>query len=228
MSQEIKQRSMVAHRKVQFSDVRRRSDVVSVSQKTMVNNEKAEPAVDMETESDLMQEVVNSTVKFKKKSRKLPHVEFGLKRMALALVVAMVLMAGAIYVIDASTPDPSLKVIALQGGIEAVYPEYVPRGYVLSDITSENSKVIMNFKNVDEGAEYSLIEEVVGVDGEKTLNEYIKSTFGLDCTRIDEQDRIVYISNNGAAWVDGEILFKLEITSGSLTRKQIITIATMK
>ena len=140
----------------------------------------------------------------------------------------MALVAGVVYAVDASMPDPSLKVIALQSGIDAVYPEYVPRGYVLSDITSEDSRVIMNFKNMDEKAEYSLVEEVVGANGEKMLNEYVNSVFGSDYTRIDEQDKVVYVGNKGAAWVDGGILFKLEIASGNLTRKQILTIATMK
>lgn len=160
----------------------------------------------------------------RRKIRRYPPTEFGLKRVALAMATAAVVVFGVVYLVNANTPDISMKVAAMQNGIDAVYPAYTPRGFALSDITSENGKVTLNFKNPETGAAYSLTEEAVSEN--VTLLEYIDETFGANYTRIDEQGISVYISNNGAAWTNNGVVFKLKITSGSLTRKQITTIAT--
>ena len=160
----------------------------------------------------------------RRKIRRYPPTEFGLKRVALAMATAAVVVFGVVYLVNANTPDISMKVAAMQNGIDAVYPAYTPRGFALSDITSENGKVTLNFKNPETGAAYSLTEEAVSEN--VTLLEYIDETFGANYTRIDEQGISVYIGNNGAAWAHNGVVFKLKITSGSLTRKQITTIAT--
>lgn len=160
----------------------------------------------------------------RRKIRRYPPTEFGLKRVALAMATAAVVVFGVVYLVNANTPDISMKVAAMQNGIDAVYPAYTPRGFALSDITSENGKVTLNFKNPETGATYSLTEEAVSEN--VTLLEYIDETFGANYTRIDEQGISVYIGNNGAAWANNGVVFKLKITSGSLTRKQITTIAT--
>ena len=50
------------------------------------------------------------------------------------------LAVGAIsYFVSTSTPDISVRVAAMQSGIEATYPSYIPRGYSLSDIISEEA-----------------------------------------------------------------------------------------
>lgn len=154
------------------------------------------------------------------------HTGFGFWRVALAFATTAVLVFGIVYFAEMGSTDISLRVAAMQNGINAVYPDYTPRGYALSDITSENGKVILNFKNAETGAKYSLTEENVGVLGLSELEEYVDDTFGANYTKIDEGNLTIYIENNDAAWVKGGVLFKLKVVSGTLTRKQIATIAT--
>ena len=162
------------------------------------------------------------------KARKYPPMEFGFKKVALALAMSAAAVLGIVYLVDTNSPDISLKVAAMQNGINAVYPEYTPRGYILSDITSENGKVTLNFKNPETGTSYSLVEENIEASDTTTLAEYVSDTFGENYTKLEEQGTIVYIGSGGAAWVDGGVFYKLKVSSGSLTRKQILTIATTK
>lgn len=165
----------------------------------------------------------------RKRGRKYPPVEFGFKKVFLALTCAAVAVFGIVYLVDVNSPDISLKVAAMQTGIDAVYPSYTPRGYALSDITSENGRVTLNFKNAESNGAYSLVEESVDVANIGTaLSEYVAENFGTNYSRIEEQGTSVYIANNSAVWASGGVLYKLKVTSGSLTRKQIVTIATTK
>lgn len=231
MSQDAKQHGVVMHRKVQLSDVRWRDDVRPV-RRNEAKRVIADPVVEPMTEDELMQDMINDVAKgqqsltTQKKMRKHSQKGFGIKKIALAFVVAVIVMIGIVHLVNMSTPDVSLKMTAMQNGINAIYPEYTPRGYALSDITSENGKVTLNFKNAENGASYSLVEE--NVNNVRLLNEYVDSVFGEEYVKLDEHGTVVYIGDGGAAWMNGGVLFKLKITSGSLTRKQIMSIATTK
>ena len=121
-----------------------------------------------------------------------------------------------------------IKVAAMQTGINAVYPQYTPRGYSLSDITAENGRILINYKNAETGEVYSITEENSSWNSTALQNNYVKEHFGANYTKVEENGISVFISANNAAWVNNGILFKLTVTSGSLTRKQITTIATSK
>ena len=163
----------------------------------------------------------------KYKIRKHPsRYTFGFKWVAITLVVATVVVFGIVCLVNMGTPNNTQRVKAMQDGISAVYPEYTPRGYALTDIISENGRVTLSFKNAEIGAGYTLIEE--NANGIAALSEYVSEVFRDDYTTVDESGMVIYINRGGAAWIDNGILFKLKITSGTLTRKQIITIATTK
>lgn len=223
MLQDIKQQGTVMRRKVQVSDVRRRPDVI------LTKKDKAECDM-VASVPDEIEETFNivkqNPPRAHRKMLKHTESELGLKKIALALLVTIVIVVGIVHVVNISTPDVSLRMAAMRDDINAVYPKYTPRGYSLSDITSENGKVTLNFKNIESGAKYSLIEE--NMDNAMMLSEYVDSAFGGEYMKLDEYGVAVYIGDNGAAWTSGGILFKLKITSGSLTRKQIMSIATTK
>ena len=88
--------------------------------------------------------------------------------------------------------------------------------------------VLINYKNAETGEAYSITEENSSWNSTALQNNYVKEQFGANYTKVEENGISVFISANNAAWVNNGILFKLTVTSGSLTRKQITTIATSK
>ena len=161
----------------------------------------------------------------KKRSRKSAFAtNFGWPRIVLAVTCAATAVFAIVYFINLTSTDMSLKVAAMQSGIEASYPSYVPRGYNLSDVTSSNGKVTMNFKT-DEGA-FSISEDNTTWDSDALLSNYIKPTYNDNYTVVREQGLTLFMGDAWEAWVNGGILYKLTVKTGSLTKKQMKTIAT--
>ena len=156
---------------------------------------------------------------------KATHMHFGFKRIMLALVCSAAAVFAIVYFVNLNAPNISLKVAAMQTGIEASYPAYVPRDYSLSDITSESGKITLNFKNSATGEGFSLVEEKSSWDTNALLNNYVRKEYNEDYTVIKEQGLTIYISNGDAAWVNGGIIYKLRAATNSLTKKQIKSIA---
>ena len=159
------------------------------------------------------------------KAKKAERVRFTWGRILLALSCTVEAVFAIVYFVNLSAPDVSLKVAAMQSGIEASYPSYTPRGYSLSDITAEDGKITLSFRASDSKASYVLTEEKSSWDSNALLSNYVKSAYGEDYTVVREQGLTLYIANSGACWVNGGVLYKLEVKTGSLTKKQIKTIA---
>lgn len=148
---------------------------------------------------------------------------FGAKKVLLALGCA-VLAVGAIgYFVSLNTPDLSVRVAAVQSGIEAAYPSYVPRGYTLSDITSKEGELEMIFTSSD-GTNFVLTEEKSSWDNDALETNYVKKTWGSNYTSIREQGITIFISGSDAAWTNGGLVYKINSSSNNLTKKQIKSI----
>lgn len=170
-----------------------------------------------------------------KSAAKLPTVDsrksakrfskFGWTRIILATACAATAIFAVVYFVNLTSTDMSLKVAAMQSGIDAHYPNYIPRGYSLSDVMSASGKVTMNFKSGEDGA-FGLSEESSNWDSNALLNNFVRPTYGEDYATIKEQGLTIYIGDKWATWVNGGIVYKLTVTSGSLTKKQMKTIAT--
>ena len=167
------------------------------------------------------------TAKAKKaKKQKSPKVHFGFGRVVLALSCAAAAVFAIVYFVNLNMPDISMRVAAMQTGIEASYPGYVPRDFSLSDITSEDGKITLNFKNASTGDAFSLIEEQSSWDSNALLTNFVKDEYGENYSTVREQGLTIYISGSDAAWVNGGVVYKIDTTAGSLTKKQINGIAT--
>ncbi len=161
---------------------------------------------------------INDTKKEKK------SFEFGWKRMVLTTVCCATISFAIAYFINLASTDMSIKVAAVQSGIEANYPKYVPNDYILSDVTSSSGKVTIHFKKGSDG--FGITEESSNWDSDALLNNYVKMTYGNDYTVVREQGLTIYMGDNWEAWVNGGMLYKLFIDSGNLTKKQMKSIAT--
>ncbi len=169
--------------------------------------------------------VARTTEKEATPEEKTTKLHFGFGRVLLAMSCAAAAVFAIVYFVNLNMPDLSLRVAAMQTGINASYPSYVPRDFSLSDITSEEGKITLNFKNSSSGDAFSLVEEASSWDSNALLTNYVKDTYNDNYTVIREQGITLYISNSDATWVNGGVLYKLKTVSGSLTKKQIKAIA---
>lgn len=158
------------------------------------------------------------------KESRFTFANFGLARTVLAIACLSTAVFAIVYFVNLTSTDMSLGVAAMQSGIEAVYPSYIPRGFTLSDVTSSSGQIVMRFKS-DTG-DFSVTEESSSWDSNALLNNYIRVQYGNDYTVVREQGLTIYMGSDWEAWVNGKILFKLYVNSGELTKKQMKTIAT--
>lgn len=160
------------------------------------------------------------------KKHKRAKMHFGIGRVILALSCAAVVVVAIGYFVTTNMPDISMRVAAMQTGIEASYPGYVPRDFSLLDISSEEGKVEMNFRNDTNGDAFSLVEENSSWDSNALLTNYVKPEWGENYSIVKEQGLTIYVNEKSdAAWVNGGVVFKLKNLEGELTKKQIRSIA---
>ncbi len=148
------------------------------------------------------------------------------KRIILALAASSACMLALAMIVRINLPDISVKVAAIQTGIEATYPNYVPRGFSLTGVYTDNrNSVIIDFNN-NEGKTFSISEEKSSWDSNALQNNYVKSAYGSHYNIVREQGLTIYISYSNASWVNNGILFKLTAKPNTLTEAQIKNIAT--
>lgn len=157
----------------------------------------------------------------------MPRKKFRAKHFAIAFTCAAACVAAIIYVVGSNIPDISVRVAAMQTGIQASYPSYIPRDYSLGDIVSENGKITLKFDGPD-GASFTLVEEKSSWDSTALLRNYVEPTWDDNYTTTHEQGITIYISdaNSNAAWVNGGVLYKITSNSSVLTKKQVRSIVT--
>lgn len=159
------------------------------------------------------------------KNKGVGKLHFGVGRVMLALACAAAAVVAIVYFVNLNMPDISLRVAAMQTGIDASYPGYVPRGYSISSIVSEEGKIVLNFANGETGGAFTLIEEKSSWDSSALLSNYVQPEWKDSYTIVREQGITIYISGDNVAWVNGGVVFKINVTSGTLTNKQIRSIA---
>ncbi|MBR2709596.1 hypothetical protein IKE72_00775 [Candidatus Saccharibacteria bacterium] len=164
-------------------------------------------------------------VKESKKVKKVTGMHFGFGRVLIALACAATAVMAIVYFVNLNMPDISLSVAAMQNGVNAAYPSYIPRDYNVSSVTSENGKVTMVFNNSTENKSFTLVEENSSWDSNALMNNFVKSEYGENYSVVKEQGLTLYISGSNAAWVNGGNLYKIIAQNGTLTNKQIKSIA---
>lgn len=144
------------------------------------------------------------------------------KRFIIATGCALACIAGVVYFVSSNIPDVSIRVAAMQTGIQASYPSYVPREYTLNNIDSEAGKINMHFDGPNNSS-FNLVEEKSSWDSSALLRNYVEPTWGDNYTTTHEQGITIYISNVNcdAVWVNGGVLYTITSSGTSLTKKQV-------
>lgn len=147
-------------------------------------------------------------------------------RVLFAFLCSSAVVAALFFIVQSNMPDISIKVAAMQTGIQATYPSYVPRDYRLSGVyTAQDNSVAMDFLGPNQ-AKFTITEEKLPWDSTALLNRFVKPKWSEDFTTIKEQGITIYVSGSNAAWVNAGIVYKITNFHGELTKKQIKNIVT--
>lgn len=147
------------------------------------------------------------------------------RKFAIASVVAVVSFALLGYLVYLNMPNISVRVAAIQTGIERAYPSYIPMNYRLDGLVKEeNGRITMNFKGNDDKS-FKLIEEKTAWDSAAVLTNYVKKNWGGEYSIAKGQGLTIYVAGSNAAWVNGGVLYIIEDASGSLTSSDLHDIA---
>lgn len=179
-------------------------------------------------EEDAMRRAMRSVATEKsniKSARRAVHRKGRVKRFALAFGVSAACVAAIAYFVTTNIPDISVRVAAMQTGVEASYPSYVPSDFSLDNIDSGDGKIILTFKATS-GKSFSLIEEKSSWDSAALQRNYVQETWKDDYTTTHEQGITIFINEANAAWVNGGVLYKINADPGVLTKKQLRNIVT--
>lgn len=147
------------------------------------------------------------------------------RKLAIALAMSAVSIALLGYLVHLNLPDLSVRVAAIQTGIDAAYPSYIPKGYKLDGLVSEkDGKITMNFSGKD-GVNFTLAEEKSSWDSSAVLSNFVTPKWGSDYSIVKGQGLTIYVSSSNAVWVNGGILYFVEDSNGLLTKQQLHDIA---
>ena len=146
------------------------------------------------------------------------------KKHLIFAVASSICCMGILYAtLKFSMPDISAKVAAAQNG--ASYPSFVPRDFIASSASFQKNTFTLEFVGPDK-THFTLDQEKLPWDSNALLNNYVKPTWGEQYDTIREQGLTIYMYQSNAAWVNGGTVYKLNTTSGSLSKKQLKNIIT--
>ena len=147
------------------------------------------------------------------------------KRFAVASVMAVLSLALLGYLVALNLPDLSVRVAAMQTGIEKAYPNYVPSSYKLDGLVKEDGgRLTMAFRN-DNNESFTLMEERSSWDSAAVLTNYVKTNWGEDYSVAKGQGLTIYIHESSAAWVNGGVFYVIDGQTANLNSSDLHDIA---
>lgn len=122
-------------------------------------------------------------------------------------------------------PKISVKIASTQAGITAALPSFTPDTYVLQmPVESHSEKVVMTYKNRRNSETFVLTQQKSEWDSEALRYDVRKNSSGQFLTT---QDRglTIFTYNGNAAWVNKGILYTIKASDQTLSKDEIVKIA---
>lgn len=146
-------------------------------------------------------------------------------RIILAFATSAACVFALAALVKVNLPSISVKVAAVQTGVEASYPNYIPRDFSLTGIyTNDQNSVIIEFSGPDNKS-FTLAEDKSSWDSNALLTNYVKGAYGTDYDTIREQGITIYINYSNATWVNNGTFYRITASNGTLSKKQLKNIA---
>lgn len=135
---------------------------------------------------------------------------------------AVMLLGG--YLTYLSMPNISIKMAAVQSGIDAKYPGYKPDGYALNGpIKFKSGEVSMKYAYADGSSGYTITQQKSSWNSSAVKEFFSEKHKNPNTTMID--GLTIYSGGKEAAWVNGGILYQIS-GDANLSSSQIEKIAT--
>jgi hypothetical protein len=137
---------------------------------------------------------------------------------------AVLLIAG--YFTYLNLPGLSVKVAAVQAGIDASYPSYRPVGYSLhGPVAFRDGEVSMEFASNAGPQHFTLAQAKSSWDSSALLEKYVNPHSDGHYATYTDAGLTIYTFGNDAAWVNGGLLYTVDGTA-TLSNDQVRRIAT--
>lgn len=132
---------------------------------------------------------------------------------------ALLLIAG--YFTYVNMPNLSVRVAAVQAGVDAGYPSYRPSGYSLAGpVAYEDGQVRMAFSANGTKQNFTLSQTRTNWDSSAVVENYVEPKAGTSYLTTTENGITVYSWSGNAAWVSNGILHTID-GDASLSPDQI-------
>ena len=134
--------------------------------------------------------------------------------------LSVMLLGG--YFTYLTMPNISVRMAAVQSGINASYPGYRPTGYALrGPITYKNNEISMQFAYADSADSYTITQRRSTWDSAALQHHLADQRPTVTTT----QGLTIYHTDSSAQWVNGGVLYRID-THAPLSSEQIDKIAT--
>lgn len=148
----------------------------------------------------------------------------GSRLMSIASVsLALLLLAG--YFTYINLPNLSVRVAAVQAGINANYPGYRPDGYRMAGVNYDKGSVRIKFAANAGPQNFTITQQQTAWDSTAVKENYVTPNWGNDVVPYTEHGLTIYSHEGNAAWVNGGILYTIS-GDAPLSASQVRGIAT--
>jgi len=147
------------------------------------------------------------------------------RKLFVALGMSVVSIALLGYLVHLNLPDLSVRVAAMQSGIESAYPAYIPKGYRMNGLVAENGgKITIDFSHKD-GKSFTLTQEKSSWDSAALLSQFVLPRWGENYEVMKEQGLTIYAFGSDAVWMNGGVFYFISDMEDDLTKQQLHDIA---
>ena len=120
------------------------------------------------------------------------------------------LMVSCGYFVYANAPNLSVRVAAIQSGVDASLPQYSARGYSLKGLAYFDGNSV-NLKYSNDTKSYTIKQAQTSWDSVALLENYVQNKWDRDYLTYQEKGLTIYKnSNNEATWVNNGTLYRIE------------------
>lgn len=141
-----------------------------------------------------------------------------------ATAASLMLLAG--YFTYLNMPGLSIRVAAVQAGINASLPDYKPDGYAFNGpVTFSQNEVDLRFNANGGPQSYSITQKASDWDSQAVLDNYILDESSGDYNIHSTKGLTVYTYGDKAVWVNRGILHEINYENAPLSVNQIERIA---
>ena len=175
-----------------------------------------------ELKNEAIEKALSNEIASNKKTRR-HQKKGGALRLLNTFSVGFAVMLLGGYLTYLSMPNISIKMAAVQSGIDAKYPGYKPDGYALNGpIKFKSGEVTMRYAYADGSSAYTITQQKSNWNSSAVKESFSEKHKSPNTTMID--GLTIYSGGKEAAWVNGGILYQIS-GDANLSSDQIQKIA---